>query len=67
MDAIGRSELTKGRDDMHLGPAAHQMIGQGIAQDIAESHRDSWFAHEQAEESKDLHPAAEAAKKPSVS
>ncbi|KAI4203303.1 MAG: hypothetical protein LQ350_002000 [Teloschistes chrysophthalmus] len=54
-------------DDMHLGPAAHQMIGQGIAQDIAESHRDSWFAHEQAEESKDLHPAAEAAKKPSVS
>ena len=39
------------RDEMHLGPEAHKMIGQGIAQDIAESHGDAWFAHEQAEPS----------------
>ncbi|KAL8839792.1 MAG: hypothetical protein Q9170_001603 [Blastenia crenularia] len=38
-------------DDMNLGPEAHKMIGQGIAADIAESHGDSWFAHEQASES----------------
>ncbi|KAL8952912.1 MAG: hypothetical protein Q9222_001202 [Ikaeria aurantiellina] len=40
-------------DDMHLGPEAHKMIGQGIAQDIAENHGDSWFAHEKAETSKE--------------
>ncbi|KAL8710308.1 MAG: hypothetical protein Q9220_005078 [cf. Caloplaca sp. 1 TL-2023] len=39
-------------DDMDLGPEAHKMIGQGIAQDIAENHGDSWFAHEQAETSR---------------
>ncbi|KAL8768347.1 MAG: hypothetical protein Q9209_005381 [Squamulea sp. 1 TL-2023] len=38
-------------DEMHLGPQAHKMIGQGIAADIAESHGDSWFAHEQPESS----------------
>lgn len=31
---------------MHLGPEAHKMIGQGIAQEIVEDHGDSWFAHE---------------------
>lgn len=47
---------------MHLGPEAHKMIGQGIAQDIAESHGDSWFAHEQADEPSDSEasPAKEA-------
>ncbi|KAL8729351.1 MAG: hypothetical protein Q9181_005038 [Wetmoreana brouardii] len=54
-------------DDMHLGPEAHKMIGQGIAQDIAESHGDSWFAHEQPEESKDPEPETASDKKPSVS
>ena len=34
------------RDEMHLGPEAHKMIGQGIAADVAESHGESWFAHE---------------------
>lgn len=45
---------------MHLGPEAHKMIGLGIAADIAESHSDSWFAHEQAKGSPDA--AADAAK-----
>ena len=35
------------RDDMHLGPAAMKMIGEGIAQDIASNHGGvGWFAHE---------------------
>ncbi|KAF6230343.1 hypothetical protein HO133_004683 [Letharia lupina] len=32
-------------DDMHLGPEAMKMIGQGIAQDIAANRATSWFAH----------------------
>lgn len=51
---------------MHLGPEAHKMIGQGIAQDIAESHGDSWFAHEQPEEPKASDSAAAPAEKPSA-
>lgn len=31
---------------MHLGPVAMQMIGEGIAKDIAENRGDAWFAHE---------------------
>lgn len=50
---------------MHLGPEAHKMIGEGIAQDIAESHGDSWFAHE-PEEIKDPVPSVTPAQKPSV-
>ena len=34
------------RDDMHLGPEAMKMMGEGIAQDIAVNRGDSWFAHE---------------------
>lgn len=51
---------------MHLGPEAHKMIGQGIAQDIAESHGDSWFAHEQPDESGAPESSAVPAKKPSA-
>ena len=31
---------------MHLGSEAMKMIGEGIAQDIASSRGDSWFAQE---------------------
>lgn len=55
------------RDEMHLGPEAHKMIGQGIAADIAESHGDSWFAHEQPEGSKDADSSAADRKEPPVS
>lgn len=54
------------RDDMHLGPEAHEMVGEGIARDTAESHGDSWFAHDSPEESKDLVPSATLAEKPSA-
>ena len=40
------TSLPEHRDDMHLGPAAMQMIGEGIAKDIAENRGDAWFAHE---------------------
>lgn len=64
---MSRLTLPLLRDDMHLGPEAHKMIGEGIAQDIAESHGDSWFAHEQPEESIESDLATAPAEKPSVS
>lgn len=51
---------------MHLGPEAHKMIGEGIAQDIAQSHGESWFAHESPGEPKDPVPSATPAKKPTA-
>lgn len=42
----GATQLTRVRDDMHLGPEAMKMIGQGIAQDIAANRAISWFAHD---------------------
>lgn len=38
--------LTRIRDDMHLGPEAMKMIGEGIAKDITENRGNAWFAHE---------------------
>ena len=54
------------RDGMHLGPEAHKMIGQGIAQDIADSQSDSWFAHEQ-DDSKESGPKTGPDEKPPAS
>ncbi|KAL8968736.1 MAG: hypothetical protein Q9183_002321 [Haloplaca sp. 2 TL-2023] len=53
-------------DGMHLGPEAHKMIGQGIAQDIADSQGDSWFAHEQ-DDSKEADPKTGPDEKPPAS
>ena len=39
------------RDDMHLGPEAMKMIGEGIAKDISENRGNAWFAHEHDGES----------------
>ena len=38
--------LTRFRDDMHLGPEAMRMIGEGIADDIASNRDNAWFSHE---------------------
>ncbi|KAL8873206.1 MAG: hypothetical protein Q9174_001289 [Haloplaca sp. 1 TL-2023] len=54
-------------DGMHLGPEAHKMIGQGIAQDIADSQGDSWFAHEQPDDSKGSDPKTGPDEKPPAS
>ncbi|KAL6717409.1 hypothetical protein ACLMJK_005324 [Lecanora helva] len=39
-------------DDMHLGPGAMKMLGEGIANDIADN---SWFGHSDEMEYKDEH------------
>ena len=49
----GATLLTRIRDDMHLGPKAMKMIGQGIAQDIAAIRATSWFAHDVEESYED--------------
>lgn len=45
---------------MHLGPVAMQMIGEGIADDIAENRRDAWFSHEEE------HAGITSAEKPAI-
>ena len=40
------------RDEMHFGPEAMKMIGEGIARDIAENRGDAWFAHEEEQKPK---------------